>query len=109
MFINIKYVKLSEKAQKFFGTKSCQIFTEDEMLCLKGDTSVCLFVSGLQIQSTSIEFYFLDMDGETLLRFNNGEITKENINWRKNHLQQLHQTKSEELSKFLTFCLTFKN
>lgn len=106
MFINIKYVKLSEKAQKFFGTKNCNFFIEEEMLCLSGDTATCLFISGLQIQSTSIEFYFLDMDGETLLRFNNGEITKENTNWRKNKLQLLHQTKSEDLSKFLTFCLS---
>lgn len=104
MFIAIKYVKLSEKAQKLFGTKSCQLFIEDEMMVMKGNGSdCCLFISGLQIQSTSIEFYFLDMDMETLLHFNNGEITQAN-NWRKNRLQQLHQTKSEELSKFLTFC-----
>lgn len=104
MFINIKYVKLSEKAQKLFGTKNCQLFIEDEMMFIKGDSSVCLFVSGLQIQSTSIEFYFLDMDGETLLHFNNGEITQKD-NWRKNRLQLLHKTKFDELTKFSNFCL----
>lgn len=81
MQVRVNDVTLSEQAAKFFSGKSAKFNTEflfDRNLCaVKCNGEKCGFpVYGLEINFQSFHFYFLDMDGETLLKFNHGYIYK---------------------------------
>jgi hypothetical protein len=74
-------VTLTEKAAKFFSGKSAKFNTEfliaRNLCAVKCNGEKCGFpIYGLEINFQSFHFYFLDMDGETLLKFNHGDIYK---------------------------------
>lgn len=81
MQVRVNNVTLTEKAAKFFSGKSSkyntEFFIERNLCAVKCNGEKCGFpIYGLEINCQSFYFYFLDMDGETLLKFNHGDIYK---------------------------------
>lgn len=81
MRIIISDISLTEKAAKLFSGKPLRFNTEfrfDHSACaVKCNGEMCGFsVYGLKIDFQSFHFYFLDMDGETVLKFNHGDVYK---------------------------------
>lgn len=68
---------ISEKAAKFFGCKQNDTLTftkiDDYFIIHLGCTEAV--VTNLKITLSTIEFIIIDIDGESLLQFHNGELS----------------------------------
>lgn len=68
---------ISEKTAKFFGCKQTDTMTftkiDDYFTLSLGCTMIV--VANLKITSSTVEFITIDVSGEGLLRFHNGELS----------------------------------
>lgn len=112
MRIIISDISITERAAKFFSGKPLRFNTEfrfDHNVCaVKCNGEMCGFsIYGLEIDFKSFRFYFLDMDGETVLRFNHGDVYKvegldENRYWFiKEFLKQELKTEESRIFRLM--------
>lgn len=112
MQIIISNITITEKAAKYFSGKPTRYNTEfrfDNTACaVKCNGETCGFsIYGLEIGFQTFHFYFLDMDGETILRFNHGDVYKaedleENRYWFiKEFLKQELTRNQERISRLM--------
>lgn len=114
MQIKINNVSINEDAAKYFSGKpytlNTEMLFEGNLVAIKCNGQTCGFpIWGLEISFQTFHFYFLDMDGKTLLKFNRGMVYRaENLDEPKHKfavsfLQQEMETKQELIFRLMSF------